>query len=80
MYTYAHALMHTHTHTHTHCGENWILILVGWKYCEKRKVFSLILKDDSIEGLVVVNSKNVGSKVGESAKAVRGMVAPDVCC
>ena len=42
-------IKHTHTHTHTHtqsdCSRNWVLIL-GWKYCEKRKVFSLALKDD----------------------------------
>ena len=48
---------HTHTHTCTHacthtdydCSRNWVLILVGWKYCEKRKVFSLALKDDRVE-------------------------------
>ena len=42
---------HTHTHTHTHIDHstNWVLILVGQKYCEKRKVFSLTLKDDRAE-------------------------------
>ena len=29
-------------------SRNWVLIL-GWKYCEKRKVFSLALKDDRVE-------------------------------
>ena len=26
--------------THIDCSRNWVLIL-GWKFCEKRKVFSL---------------------------------------
>ena len=41
---HARARTHTRTHTHTHidCSRNWVLIL-GWKYCEKRKVFSLSL-------------------------------------
>ena len=48
--TRTHARTHTHTHTHTHkmTSRNWVLIL-GWKYCEKRKVFSLALKDDRVE-------------------------------
>ena len=37
-----------HTHTHTVTSRNWVLIL-GQKYCEKRKVFSLPLKDDGVE-------------------------------
>ena len=36
------------THTHNDCSRNWVLIL-EWKYCEKRKVFSLALKDDRVE-------------------------------
>ena len=24
-------------------------MILGWKYCEKRKVFSLALKDDGVE-------------------------------
>ena len=43
--THAHTHTHTHAHTHTDCSRNWVLIL-GWEYCEKRKVFSLALKDD----------------------------------
>ena len=39
---------YTLTHTNYCCGRNWILIL-GWKYCEKRKVFNLALKDDRVE-------------------------------
>ena len=35
-------------YTHTDCSRNWVLIL-GWKYCEKGKVFSLALKDDRVE-------------------------------
>ena len=41
--------METHIHTHNYCSRNWVLILVGLKYCEKRKVFSLALKDDRVE-------------------------------
>ena len=41
-------IKHTHTHKHSDCSKNWVLIL-GWKYCEKRKVFSLALKDDRVE-------------------------------
>ena len=37
--------------THTMTSRNWVLIL-GWKYCEKRKVFSLALKDDRVEQFV----------------------------
>ena len=44
-----HACTHTHTHKKKNdCSGNWVLIL-GWKYCEKRKVFSLALKDDRVE-------------------------------
>ena len=43
--THTHTPTHTHTHTHTDWSRNWVLRL-GWKYCEKRKVFSLALKDD----------------------------------
>ena len=32
----------THTHTHTVTSRNWV-------QCEKKKVFSLALKDDSVE-------------------------------
>ena len=39
---------HTHTHTHTDCSRHCVLIS-GWKYCEKRKVFILALKDDRVE-------------------------------
>ena len=39
---------HPHPHPHSNCSRNWVLIL-GWKYCEKRKVFSLALKDDRVE-------------------------------
>ena len=35
--------MHTHTLTVAETG------YLGWKYCEKRKVFSLALKDDRVE-------------------------------
>ena len=40
---------HTHacTHTYTDCSRNWVLL--GWKYCEKRKVFSLALNGDTVE-------------------------------
>ena len=44
---YKHAHTHTHMHAYTDCSRNWVLIL-GWKYCEKRKVFSLALKDDRV--------------------------------
>ena len=44
-----HTHARTHIHTHTHCSKNWVLVLVRWKYCEKRKVFSLVLKDDRLE-------------------------------
>ena len=37
------------THTHTDCSRNWVLILVRMEYCDKRKVFSLALKDDRVE-------------------------------
>ena len=46
--TRARAHTHTHTHTHNDRSRNWVLIL-GWKYCEKRKVFSWALKDDRVE-------------------------------
>ena len=35
-------------HTDNDCSRNWVLILVGIN-CEKRKVFSLALKDERIE-------------------------------
>ena len=41
--------METHTHTHNDCSRNLVLILVGAEYSEKRKVFSLALKDDRVE-------------------------------
>ena len=66
-HTYTHTHTHTRTHTHTHartharthacthndCSRNWVLIL-GWKYWEKRKVFSLALKDDRVEQCLAV--------------------------
>ena len=53
-HTHILSLYLTHTHTHTHArararSRNWVLTLVGAKYCEKRKVFSLALKDDRVE-------------------------------
>ena len=47
-HTCTHTLTHTHTHalTHTHAHTQYLL---GRKYCEKRKVFSLALKDDRVE-------------------------------
>ena len=47
-HAHTHARAHTHTHTYTDCSRNWVLTL-EWKYCEKRKVFSLALKDDRVE-------------------------------
>ena len=74
-HTHTHNTQHTHTHTHTHtltdCSRNWVLIL-GWKYCEKRKVFSLALKDDRVEQcLKSCGSKipNVGSKAREGCES-----------
>ena len=50
-HTHMHACTHTHARTHacTHSdrSRNWVLIL-GWKYCEKRKVFSLALKEEPL--------------------------------
>ena len=47
-----HTNTHTHTHTHTHtqsdCSRNRVLVLARMD-CEKRKVFSLALKDDRVE-------------------------------
>ena len=51
-FMHTHALMHTRTHTRTYtrdCSRNWVLILVGAEYCEKRKVFNIALKDDRVE-------------------------------
>ena len=49
-YQHAHTHTHARTHTRTHndYSRNWVLIL-GWKYWVKRKVFSLALKDDRVE-------------------------------
>ena len=40
---------HTHTHTHTPTHTPTVAETGYWKYCEKRKVFSLVLKDDRVE-------------------------------
>ena len=46
LYGNTHTRMHTHTHTQrrTDCSRN-----CEWKYYEKRKLFSLALKDDRVE-------------------------------
>jgi len=64
--------LHTHAHTHTDCSRNCVLILVGWKYCEKRKVFSLALKKWqgwTVSQVLWECVPNVGSKEREGVKA-----------
>ena len=48
--TCTHTCTHTHTDTHTlTVAQTGYSYQLGWKYCEKRKVFSLALKDDWVE-------------------------------
>ena len=62
---------HKRMHIHTITSRNWVLILVR-KYCEKRKVFSLALKDGRVEVKVLWEQiPNVGFKARESAKAMK---------
>ena len=53
-YTHARARARAHTHTLT-VAETGYWYELGWKYCEKRMVFSLALRDDSV--VLWVNSK-----------------------
>ena len=50
--THTHTCARVRTLTHTHTltvAETGYWYYLGWKYCEKRKVFSLALKDDRVE-------------------------------
>ena len=64
---------HAHRHTHNDCSRNWHYL--WWKYCEKRKVFSLALKHDRVEGLVGVNSKARECECHESCICIVGFSA-----
>ena len=46
--TFIYACTHVHVHTHW-LAETGYWYWLGWKYCEKRKAFSLALKDDRVE-------------------------------
>ena len=39
-----------------------------WKYCEKREVFSLVLKDDRVEQCLILGLVGVNSKCGVQSK------------
>ena len=56
------------THTHRDCSRNWVLILDGRKYCEKRKVFSFTLKDDRVEQYLRSCGSVMNSKCGVQNK------------
>ena len=53
---------HTHTHTRAHTHAHTLIVAetgywykLGWKYCEKRKFFSLALNDDKVEQCLTFN-------------------------